>query len=173
MSIAVVGVVASLAATAMAAYSSYEQGKTQKDAYDYNARVNEQNAKAVREKSILDEEQSRERTKRLIGHQRTLYAKAGVDLSSGSPLLNFAETAAEGEEEAMAIRAGGNVGANQELNQATLNRFYGQNAKTAGSIGAASTFLSGLGQAGTAYAQGEKGFTSGMRIKSPYSGRGR
>lgn len=171
MSLAVVGLVATVASTAMAAYSSYQQGRTQKEAYDYTARINEENARAVKEKTTLEEEQSRERTKRLIGHQRTLYAKAGVNLSSGSPLLTFAETAAEGEEESMAIRAGGNVAGNQELNQETLNRFYGNNAFTAGKIGAATTFLSGLGQAGTAYAQGGSGYSSGIKVRTPYSGR--
>lgn len=164
--------IAAVASTAISAYSQYEQGRAQKSAYRANAKIAESEAVAAREKAILDEQQSRQRTKRLMGTQRSLYAKAGVDLSSGSPLLMLSATAAEGEEEAQVIRAGGDVEEYRARSQAGLNRYYGRMASAAGTIGAGTTLLSGLGQAGTMYAKGYSGGTgSGVKSKNPFTGR--
>ena len=95
---------AMVAGTAVAAYSSYQQGKAQEQAYEYNAQVAEANVQSQKTKAYLDENQQRNRIKRLMGTQRTLYAKAGVDLTSGSPLLVLADTASEGEKSALNIR---------------------------------------------------------------------
>ena len=59
----------------------------------------------ARQEGKYEEAASRERLKKLMGTQRSLYAKAGVDISSGSPLLMLAETAAEGEMEALKYQA--------------------------------------------------------------------
>ncbi len=125
-----------LAGSTMSAAGTYQSGQAQKEAYEYNANV-------ATEKGKYEEEQSRLRLSRLMGTQRALYAKAGVDLSSGSPLLTLAETAYQGEQEAQNIRRG-------YKSEATINRFYGVQASKAGTMGAISTFTQGLGQAGMA-----------------------
>jgi hypothetical protein len=45
----------------------------------------------------MQEEASAKKYRQLSAEQRTLYGKAGVDITSGSPLLVMADTAAEGE----------------------------------------------------------------------------
>jgi hypothetical protein len=45
----------------------------------------------------MAQEASAKKFKQLTAEQRTLYGKAGVDITSGSPLLIMADTAAEGE----------------------------------------------------------------------------
>lgn len=155
--LAIAGLATSLVGAGLSAYGQYRQGEAQQEAYNANAKVAEENAKAAKESSAWEEQQSRLRLTRLMGTQRTLYAKAGVDLSSGSPLMVLADTAAKGAEEVQAIRYGGDVAATQQLNQARLDRMYGKNAYNAGMIGAGSTFLTGLGQAGTQYAMMKSG----------------
>ena len=115
----------------LSAAAKYQEGKTAKQAHDYNADVAEQ-------KAAYEEGQSRLRWKRLMGQQLALYAKAGVDISSGSPLLVMSQQAAEGELEALNIRYSGE-------NVANIERWYGKKAKRAGEIGAWSTLLTGGG----------------------------
>lgn len=131
---------AAIAGTALSAYGLYQAGKAQEQAYEYNAAV------AAR-RGAQEEYEHRLKLEKLMARQRALYAKAGVDMSSGSPLLVLSETAAEGEREALAIR----TGAKEE---SSLERFYGEQARRAGAIGAGGTFLTGLGQTGTSYYYG-------------------
>ena len=135
----------------ISAYGQIQSAKVESAAYKYNASINEADAVAARRKADYEEKESRKRLQALMGTQRTLYAKAGVDLSSGSPLLVLAETAAEGEEEAMNIRWGGDVAVAEEKNKATLNRFYARQTVKAGKRAAWSTALSSFsGSAGSA-----------------------
>lgn len=134
-SIAAAALVTSIAGVGLSAVGQLKAGRDQAAAFDYNARITEK-------KTNQAEFDSRQRLKRLISSQRALYAKAGVDLASGSPLLVLAETAAEGEREALSIRSGGR-------SDADLQRIYGRQAGSAGIIGAGSTLLTGLGTAGT------------------------
>jgi len=136
--LALIGLGVSGAGTALSAVSQYRAGQAQEEAYKYNAGVAEQ-------KGIYEETQSRDKLRKLLSSQKALYAKAGVDMTSGSPLLLMADTAAQGEMEALNIRKG-------YQSEAKMNRYYGNQAKKAGNIKAGSTFLSGLGSVGTQYA---------------------
>ncbi len=124
----------SVAGTVLSAVGQLRASKTQAAAYEYNAKVDKR-------KALHEEQASRTRFKRLMASQRALYAKAGVDLSSGSPIEVLSHTAALGEQEALNIRIGG-----QEAS--ALGNFYARTTRTAGKIGAGATLLTGLGQAG-------------------------
>ena len=79
---AVVLVYAALAATvAGTAYSAYSSHKQEKDTRE-----------AARDQQDIE----KQRLKQLLSHQKTLYAKAGVDISSGSPLIQLQFTAKQG-----------------------------------------------------------------------------
>ena len=132
----------------ISAQGAKEAGKRAQMAYKYNASINEQNATAIRTKSDWEESQSREKNSKLRSTQRALYAKANVDLSSGSPLLVLAETAGKAEAEAQAIRWGGDVAVAEQRNMATLNRFYGKTAKKAGDTQSNAYIGQAVGQAG-------------------------
>lgn len=123
----------SVIGSAVSAWGQYEEGRTQEEAY-------KENAKIALQKATYEEEKSRKKIRRLGSEQRLLYSKAGVDITSGSPLLVMAETAAEGEYEAQMIKWGGQTEAEQM-------RRYGSAARRAGNIRGASTFLSGLSSA--------------------------
>jgi hypothetical protein len=118
----------------MSANAQVQEGKAQEAAYNYNAQVTTQNA-------ATEEEASRLKLRKLLGTQAAMYAKAGIDLSSGSPLLMLADTAAQGEQEALSIRYKGQ-------NEANLQRFYGQQASKTATAKATGTLVTGLGNAG-------------------------
>jgi len=136
----------------VSAYGQYQSGQAQEKAYKFNAAIAEQDAAAERKKADYEEGQARLRLRQLIGTQRTLYAKAGVDLSSGSPLMVLADTAARGEEDLQMIKYGGDVAVAQQRNQASLARFYGKQTSQAGTIGAFGSAASGLSSAYVGYA---------------------
>jgi len=142
--------------TGVSAYGQYSSARSQEKAYEQTARIAEADAVEAKRKAGYEESQARTRLKQLMGTQRALYAKAGVDLSEGSPLLVLADTAARGEEDLAYIREGGDVAATRLRNTASLQRFYGSAAKSAGTIGAFGTAASGFAGAYTGYAGSKK-----------------
>lgn len=147
----IIGLVTSFIGTGLSAYGSYREGQAQKAGYEYNAKVAEANAEAIRQKTAYEEVNQRKRLKALLGEQKAIFGAAGVDLTVGSPLLTMMEDIKAGERDIQALRYSGDVEATQQLNQARLNRFYGKQAGRAGIMGGASTFITGLGNAGTDY----------------------
>ncbi len=142
-----------LAGTGLSAFGQYRAGQAQKGAYDYSAKVAEAEAGVARAGAAREEEVHRAKLQRMLGTQRALYGAAGIDITSGSPLLTMMSTAEEGEREAEFIKYGGEVSATEKLNEARANRYYGKQSSTAGKIGAGSTFFTGLGEAGLGYAK--------------------
>ncbi|MCK5504209.1 MAG: hypothetical protein KAJ10_03560 [Thermodesulfovibrionia bacterium] len=101
----------------------------------------EMQATAIAREGVQREEVARTRLKKLLASQRALYAKAGVDLSTGSPLTVLADTAARGEQEALNIRRGATEGAG-------ITRFQGAAEARAGRTRATGTLLAGLATTG-------------------------
>jgi hypothetical protein len=128
------------AGTALSAYGQIQQGKNQEKIANYNAQIQKR-------ENVETELNARDRLRKLIGRQRTLYAKAGVDLTEGSPFMVLEDTVEQGERDAMRIRRGGK-------DTVAGMRYEGSAYKSASKINAGSTFLSGLSQMGqTAYAR--------------------
>jgi hypothetical protein len=120
----------SAAGSLVSGYGQYQAGQEQKAAYDYNA--------AVALEEMRDKAQtSEDRYATLVGKQASAYARAGVDIASGSPLLIMAHTAyMSGKEQESEAEQGDQ--------QSALQRYYGRLAAFNGTIGGISTFLSGL-----------------------------
>ena len=156
MSLAVAAVVVAAAGAATTAYGQYEQGKAQKKWGSYNAALAERDAETARKNAEYEAGVQRKETQKLLSRQRALYGKSGVTLE-GSPLLLMAETAAEGELDALMIERGGRTRAQGYRSEATLSRMKGSAAKRAGYYGAGSTLLTGAGQTATGYAAYKKG----------------
>lgn len=121
-----VGVLGSL----VSGYGQYQQGQQSKAAYDYNADV-----------AVLQAEEqmqnSEARYTEIKGRQASAYARAGVDIASGSPLLIMAHTAAQGSvEQEREYQAG------QE--KSALLKYEGKVAAFEGTMGGISSFLGGL-----------------------------
>jgi len=147
--------IAAIAGAAVSAYGSYKQGQYQKSAAEYNAKIAERDAELARRKAAYDAETSAEKYKVLMGKQRALYAKAGVDITSGSPLLTMSYQAEQAERDRRAILFSGKTAAESDLDRAKLFRFSGSNAEEASYYSAGSTLLSSL--ASTAYST-KKGY---------------
>ena len=126
-----------LASSAMTGVSKYEQGQQQKNAYDYDASVTLQNTS---NKAVANQQNFSER----IGRQANAYAGAGVDITSGSPLLIMAATAARGGEQGEQIEQAGEE-------EAALQRYYGKMAAFSGTAGGIGSFLSGMTQDVSSY----------------------
>ncbi len=140
-------VVALMAAgTAISAYGAYQQGKMQKEMYEYNAKVAEQNAQLARDKAEYDKEQLRRRYRKISGSQRVAFAKAGVDGSTGTPLFVQEELAMLTEEDILMTQYNADLKARGYTVEATAARYQGAAAYAAGKMRAASTLLTGGGQ---------------------------
>jgi hypothetical protein len=129
---------------AIQAGGAFYSASSQRSAGEAEQMAYQLRAQNVEREGAMAEEQSRSKLKRLLASQRALYAKAGVDLSSGSPLTMMVATAEEGEKEALNIRLG-------TREEAGMQRFVGGQALTTAKQKANTTLLSGLGSAFASY----------------------
>ena len=136
-----------VASAAVSAYGSYQQGKRAKEAADANAALERQNAEAARRKAEYDAERSALEWKQLMGRQKALYAKAGVDITSGSPLLTLAFESEQAEKDRQAILYSGRTAEASANARASLYEKTGNDAYKSSYIAAGGTFLSGVAKA--------------------------
>jgi len=121
-----------VASSLFAGIGQYQAGQAEKAAQDYNATITLQNMSA---QMIA----SQQRYSELVGKQASAYARAGVDIASGSPLLVMAATAARGAQQGEQIEQAG-------TEEAALQRYYGKIAAWQGEMGGIGTFLKGMTQ---------------------------
>ena len=105
-------------------------GQQEKQAYDYNADVTTLNT----DNQVVANQQ---KFSALVGKQGGAYAASGVDVTSGSPLLIMAATAARGAQENEQIEQAG-------TEEANLQRYYGKVAAFSGTMSGIGSFLSGM-----------------------------
>lgn len=151
-----------ITATAVSAYSAYQQGQTaaaqakQEAAWhDYNAKVAKREAEAERKAAEFESTQHAKAAKQLLARQRALVGASGVTME-GSPLLVAEDTAAQLALEGANIRMTGarRVGAWTsrsilDTSMAKAARASAPGYKTAGYLRAGSSILQG--GAGIAY----------------------
>lgn len=155
--VVIIAALVTATAAVVSAKNAQKAGEAEQEAYDYNAQVISKEAEETGKKYDVAELEHRDKVRRLLATQRALYAKAGVDLTSGSPLAVLGETAEEGEEAALALRHEGAVEVTRLRNQAQLSKYYGANAAITGKNTATTTLLSGLGNAGMSFGMASKG----------------
>ncbi len=150
--------IAGIAGGTVGAVSSYQQGKAQQAQYNYQAKVNEENARIAQENANVQRQQGIEeaRLQRIkaastIGSQKAAMAANGVDVTQGTSLDVIADTVAMGELDALqtqynyeAKARGYEAQAGNFQNQANLDLISGKNAYQAGKINAITTGLGGL-----------------------------
>lgn len=157
---AAVSAVAGIAGGVVGGVSSYQQGKAQQAQYNYQAKVNEENAKIAQENANVQRQQGIEEARlqrmkaiKTIGSQQTAMAANGVDVTQGTAVDVIADTAAMGELDALQTQYNYEMKARSYeaqagnfQNQANLDVISGKNAYTAGKIGAVQSGLAGLQQ---------------------------
>ena len=104
------------------------------------AALSKEEAQLIEDKAEFEESQFRRQAKKLLGSQRTAFAKGGVRLTgTGTATKVMSETAGDLEREALAIRHFGD-------SEAAARRLEGKAIKSAGAFGAATSILGTLGK---------------------------
>lgn len=161
-----ISLAATAASTAVGVYSSIQQGKAAQKQADYQAKVAKQNqdlaeqqASAERMAAYEDAQATRRKAATLIGSQRAAAGASGAVVDFGSNLDLQADTAAQGEMDAInAYNRGMDSAYNAEIQawnygqQAEGYTMQGKAAKQAGYLNAASTALGGIADMGSTWA---------------------
>ena len=142
---AIPAIVMAAGATVSAGAAAYS-GIQQKKAADYNAKMSEQNAKAIDVQTREAIRRQREQNRAILSAQRASALTSGV-AETGSTLLVAMENARNLERNVTDIATQGNAQRYAAMNQATLSRFQGNAAMTSGILEGTGTLLSGAGQA--------------------------
>ena len=135
-----------VAGTAVSAGAAVYSGVQQKKAADYNAKMAEQNAKAIDVQTREAIRRQREQNRAILSAQRASALTSGV-AETGSTLLVAMENARNLERNVTDIATQGNAQQYAALNQATLSRMQGSSAMTSGILQGTGTLLSGVGLA--------------------------
>ena len=160
------GVASGVAGGIVGGVSSYQQGKAQQAQYNYQAKVNEENAKIAQENANVQRQQGIEeaRLQRIkaastIGAQKTAMAANGVDITQGTAVDVISDTAAMGELDALQTQynyemkaRGYEAQAGNFQNQANLDVISGKNAYKAGQLNAINAGIKGIGESANATA---------------------
>jgi hypothetical protein len=149
----------------MGAKAQMQSGDAALQAAEYNAQVNEYNAKmmedqaeAVKLSTDYKVQQEAKQHRRFLSFQKSRYAKSGVVVDSGSPLLNLNETAYLSAMDRFMTEYAGDLEATTLRNKANVLRsnagfvrYQGDVAKSTADYSATGTLLSGLGKMGSTY----------------------
>jgi len=102
---------------------------------EYNARVQEQEARQIEARTALAQRRQAEAGERTMGALRARLGKAGAVMTTGAPLMIQAEQASELEMENLMIGYKGATAAQRTRSQAKIDKLqakiYGKRAKTA------------------------------------------
>jgi len=146
MSAAAIPAIIMAAGATVSAGAAVYSGIQQKRAADYNAKMSEQNAKAIDVQTREAIRRQREQNRAILSAQRASALTSGV-AETGSTLLVAMENARNLERNVTDIATQGNAQRYAAMNQATLSRFQGNAAMTSGILEGTGTLLSGAGQA--------------------------
>lgn len=146
MTAAAIPAVLMAAGATVSAGAAVYSGVQQKKAADYNAKMSEQNAKAIDVQTREAIRRQREQNRAILSAQRASALTSGV-AETGSTLLVAMENARNLERNVTDIATQGNAQQYAALNQATLSRMQGSAAMTSGLLQGTGTLLSGAGQA--------------------------
>jgi hypothetical protein len=149
-------IVLTLASVAVSAYSAVAAGDAQKEAADYNAKVQKGNAEAAMAAAQIEQQKIDQVNRARIGSMRASMASTGVSANEGSFLDVAYNTKLQGEWDKITALYKGRVAATGASASAKLFEMEGSAAQTAGYINAGSTVLSGATSlySHTPYAQG-------------------
>ena len=99
------------------------------------------------QRGVAQSAQRREAARKLLGSQRVSFAKGGVDLNSGTPLLVMAESAEQEELAAQTMMAGEQQRAQNRIQKGRVKRARGEQAFRQSFFSAGSELLLGAPKA--------------------------
>lgn len=134
---------ASLAATALTAYSQVRGGIEAKNAYDYNAAVAKQEAEFQEKRTAYELAAHEKEVERIIGKQRAAGGASGVGAAGiGESILRDTLTQAALDEQL--IRTQGAINVWRSESERELLKQTGKDFRTAGYVRGGATILGGL-----------------------------
>lgn len=136
------GAIAGVAGGMMQANSIMDDAFSQKAVNEYNAKIDEQNAKLTLLQAKEDERKARIYSRKVIGEAQANYGASGVTLE-GSPADVLQESAAAAELDALSIRHAGYAKAIAYKQSALLERYAGNRAVSSARTKAATALLGG------------------------------
>ena len=122
------------------AFGKFQQGKEAQRQADFNARISEEEAGLIRQKSILNEFQQRKALRQVEGQQISAVASSGIELT-GSPLDVIADSLANAELGIAIDKFNLETSALAKESEARELRRGGRSARRLANISAVSTLL--------------------------------
>jgi len=138
------GLAASIAGTGMQAYGQYQQAQAAKDAATYNQKVANIQANDAIDRGDLEQQQLGRKISALRGQQTANMAANGLDLSSGTPAAELAQTDYYGLEDQRTVANNANREAAGYRTRATMAGMQADSYNPGLTAGA--SLLSGGGQ---------------------------
>lgn len=152
-----IGIVTIVIGTGLQIWGSFEQAAQRRRVSEYNTLIGNQNADLAAKKRDVQKistrvrvAQHKDRTRRVLASQRTRYGKAGVEASSGTPLIVQEKTAALGALDVLALEAAGSMEQQALIAEearyrqdAMLSTMQGRAANIQGYYGAGRALISG------------------------------
>jgi hypothetical protein len=152
----VVGALVGAYGQVQAGQAAAVEGKSSRNMAEYNAALQEREAKQIEARTALQQRRQAEESERKMGTLRVGLGASGAVTTAGSPLMIQAQQASEFELENLMTGYEGREEATAARSGAALSRMEGKMAmqkgkaaKLAGYIGAGSTLLTGFGSAYT------------------------
>ena len=165
-----IGIGASLGGGLLSAFGAEKSGQSQQAMYDYqaqvariNSQIDKQNADWARNKGEIEATQFGLKSAQQFGQIRAAQGASNIDVNSGSSVRVQDSQRQLTRMDMGQIRANAakvaydfDVKSSMDLNQATLDTFAGENAKTAGDINAFSSILGTAGSVSSKWMQGQQ-----------------
>lgn len=139
------------AAAVVGAVSAIQQGKAAKSAANFNAAIADQNAQISRADAAAQAQQIDRENYMRLGAIRAAQGKSGGAAGEGSVLDVLGDAAAQGELDKQYAIYQGEQRARGYTNTASLDRYSGRNAQTAGYMKAGTELLGGGAKAYSSY----------------------
>lgn len=138
----------SLFAGAAGGIGNYQEGLSAKKHADFQAMVNDQQARREKDIAAQEERGFRKTQAANLAQLRAAQGGSGTESGSGTALLAASDFDAETELNALRIREGGDIRAERLEQQAQLSRMAGKSVQRGGYYRAGSSLLSGTGWGG-------------------------
>lgn len=135
--------------TTLQTIGTLREGAIAEQVGEFNAKTAENNAILSTQVATEEERRLRVQAKKDIGDARAQIGASGIQLE-GSPLDVLQKSASDAELDALTIRHGGAIRAQQFRSQAGLERAQGKNARVASYLSASANLLKGAGSAAAA-----------------------
>jgi len=167
VTLAIIAGAAGQAAFGMQAYSSYQQGKFNRDMNRYQASLNKQRAKISTDSAEREAADAAIRRRQLVATGLTAFAANGILLDAAptsAPNIWEQDQAAELAIEQYDIRRNAQLAAWGYNTQAVIDRSSGDMAYSAGRLGSASALIGGIGSSIQA---GAAGYSLGNALSQP------